>query len=105
MENNCWEHMECGREPGGKNQDSLGVCPVTKYHLADGFFCGRDGGGGCAFIVGSFSPGEFEDQCGANRDCKKCRYYLHMTSKYKSSYNVKIFRQYVQNSIDRVNIL
>ena len=26
---NCWEHKKCGRQPGGKNTDDLGVCPAA----------------------------------------------------------------------------
>ena len=26
---NCWEFFRCGREPGGKNAEKLGVCPAA----------------------------------------------------------------------------
>ncbi len=29
----CWEIENCGREPGGKNADNLGICPAAVYAL------------------------------------------------------------------------
>jgi|GEM_PF-3605540 len=33
MMKHCWEIEDCGREPGGKNADKLGICSAAVYAL------------------------------------------------------------------------
>ncbi|MES9961925.1 MAG: two-CW domain-containing protein [Candidatus Sedimenticola sp. 20ELBAFRAG] len=33
---NCWEFFKCGREPGGDNASSLGICPTATQQQSDG---------------------------------------------------------------------
>jgi hypothetical protein len=54
LKQNCWEFLECGREPGGKNIDTLGKCPATTDTSADGLNGGKNGGRICWAISGTF---------------------------------------------------
>ena len=49
---NCWEHKKCGREPGGSETESLGVCPAAVESRLDGVHGGRNAGRAC-WIVGA----------------------------------------------------
>ncbi|MFP4476663.1 MAG: two-CW domain-containing protein [Desulfatibacillaceae bacterium] len=60
---NCWEHKECGRQPGGANVDSLGLCPAAVADRANGVHGGAKGGRCCWMIAenpcGGAAQGEF----------------------------------------------
>jgi hypothetical protein len=53
---NCWEFKKCGREKGGANADSFGVCPAYP-----------DNGKNCARMAGTF-PQKLHN-------CMKCEFY------------------------------
>jgi hypothetical protein len=59
----CWEFMKCGREKGGAQAATLGVCPAWP-----------DGGTKCAMIAGTLCNGEitgsFAKKIGICMDCK-----------------------------------
>lgn len=44
---NCWEYMECGKEPGGVRADESGVCPVAAAASVNGLNGGINGGRLC----------------------------------------------------------
>ncbi|MBV6342016.1 hypothetical protein HWQ67_10500 [Candidatus Magnetobacterium casensis] len=44
---NCWEYKLCGRQPGGKNADKFGICPVTTAEAFDGLHGGTNAGRAC----------------------------------------------------------
>ncbi len=54
---NCWEFLECGREPGGKKVHELGVCPAAAAPDYDGINSGYNGGRVCWAIAGTFCQG------------------------------------------------
>ncbi|MCI5211826.1 MAG: hypothetical protein D3910_24300 [Candidatus Electrothrix sp. ATG2] len=49
---NCWESMDCGREPNGKNVQLEGICPVSVEFRLNGIHNGKNGGRCCW----AFSP-------------------------------------------------
>ena len=49
---NCWEFMQCGREPGGENASESGICPVALPETFDG----RP----CWLVAGTFCRGEVQ---------------------------------------------
>jgi hypothetical protein len=51
---NCWEVMKCGREPGGKNAEELGVCPASTDERLSGTHGGKHAGRACWVIAGTF---------------------------------------------------
>ncbi len=101
---NCWEKKQCGREPGGEKEATLGTCPVAIYSLADGFLGGQNGGRACIFIVGSLAAETVENQCMALRhfaapDCFQCDFFLKLKKKYKKTLNLEVYNRYIQNSM------
>ncbi len=70
---NCWEFTGCGREPGGVNADTLGVCPAAVEDAASGLHGGRCGGRACWAITGTLCGGKvqgtFASKMGSCLDC------------------------------------
>lgn len=54
---NCWEHKNCGRQPGGHKEKELGTCPVTVFQVVDGAHGGKNAGRACWAIAGSLCGG------------------------------------------------
>ena len=57
---NCWEHKNCGRQPGGSKVAELGVCPVTTYSELHGAHDGKNAGRACWAIAGSLCGGKIQ---------------------------------------------
>jgi len=70
---NCWEYMDCGREPGGRHADDLGVCPAADTAKYDGINDGKNAGRFCWYIAGTLCQnkvqGTFATKFG---DCLNC---------------------------------
>lgn len=76
---NCWEYMECGREPGGLNVKELGICPVTVALIFDGINGGTCAGRCCWHVAGTYCNGEVQGTFAAKlRDCIKCSFFLEV---------------------------
>jgi hypothetical protein len=70
---NCWEYNRCGREPGGKNVEELGVCPATTEKSLDGIHRGDNAGRACWIIAGTYCGGKVQGTFAAKReDCSEC---------------------------------
>ena len=59
---NCWEYMDCGREPGGKRAVLLGVCPAAVNVESDGVNHGRAAGRFCWPEDETLCPGIGEEK-------------------------------------------
>lgn len=59
---NCWEIKQCGREPGGANAATMGVCRTASDNRSNGINNGKNGGRVCWTIAGTF--------CGKETECK-----------------------------------
>ena len=57
---NCWEHKNCGRQPGGHKAKELGVCPVTTHQVLHGAHSGTNGGRACWVVAGSLCGGKVQ---------------------------------------------
>jgi len=57
---NCWEIKQCGREPGGSNESTLGVCPAASTKECDGVNGGKNAGRICWAIAGTFCSGKIQ---------------------------------------------
>lgn len=78
---NCWEFKKCGREPGGKKEKELGVCPVSVEQRVDGVHGGVNGGRACWAIAETFcedkAQGTVAEKIG---DCLvDCSFYKKVT--------------------------
>lgn len=73
---NCWEFMNCGREIGGENVDTLGVCPTLLEMPADGLNRGKVGGRICWAISGTFSGKKVEGYFAKGMvSCESCYFF------------------------------
>lgn len=78
---NCWEYWRCGREPGGKNVRSLGICPAAIDEEADGLNHGKNGGRICWAIVGTHCEGDlFNSPLRREQVCTDCGFYQKVKS-------------------------
>ena len=73
MKKNCWEVKKCGREPGGANEQELGVCPAAVEQKLDGINRGKNGGRACWAIGGTMCfgavQGSFAKKIGSCMHC------------------------------------
>lgn len=54
---NCWDFMQCGRQPGGAREKELGICPACTDAASDGTNGGRKAGRACWMIAGTLCGG------------------------------------------------
>jgi hypothetical protein len=76
MKQNCWEMKKCGREMGGSNVSSMGVCPASTEVRLDGIHDGTNGGRTCWVVAGTFCEGEVQGNF-ANKfqKCQECDFF------------------------------
>lgn len=76
MKRNCWEVMNCGREPSGKNVYEMGECPASTYDKLDGAHGGKNAGRVCWVVAGTMCGGEVVGSFARKyQDCRKCEFY------------------------------
>lgn len=77
---NCWDYMNCGREPGGPNVASLGVCPAAEPSHLDGMNGGVNGGRACWWVAGTLCEGTVAGSYADKfDDCQQCDFYIEVT--------------------------
>lgn len=72
--------MQCGREPGGTNVSTDGLCPATTALNADGFNNGKNGGRICWAVAGtlcSVTKGKFAREIPS---CLECDFYMKVVN-------------------------
>jgi len=73
---NCWEFLKCGREPGGENIDTLGICPATTDTSADGSNGGKNGGRICWAISGTYCHKKMQGLFAKTQlSCRSCIFF------------------------------
>ena len=73
---NCWEHKQCGRQPGGEKAEELGVCPVTTSGIVNGTNNGINGGRACWAISGTLCGGKVQGAFAEKlSSCMNCDFY------------------------------
>ena len=73
---NCWEYMNCGREPGGDKVAELGICQAASDESFNGINFGTNGGRICWALVGTFCGGEIQGTFAKQLDaCTQCDFY------------------------------
>ena len=76
---NCWEHKQCGREPGGSGATQFGICPAAEETLAYGINDGKNGGRICWAIAGTLCGGEIQGSLASKISrCEQCDFYLQV---------------------------
>ncbi len=73
---NCWEHKECGREPGGDKVLEMGVCAAAVEARCNDVNGGHNGGRVCWLVAGTLCGGEVQGLF-ANKvsSCLECDFY------------------------------
>lgn len=73
---NCWEVLQCGRQPGGNKIEELGECPAVHAFRAHGVNRGINGGRACWAIAGTFCGGEVQGSfIEKMRGCSECDFF------------------------------
>jgi len=73
---NCWEHFQCGRQPGGEKESELGVCPAATRTILDGINDGVNGGRSCWAVAGTLCQGKVQGTYAQKLgDCLRCEFY------------------------------
>ncbi len=76
MKRNCWQVMNCGREPGGINAEKQGLCKAATNEKADGLNEGKNGGRACWVISGTFCTEKTEGTFAIKLEsCLQCEFY------------------------------
>lgn len=72
----CWEVKGCGRQPGGRHQSDLGVCPAATENRLDGIHGGRNAGRACWVVSGTMCNGEIQGTFAKKfGSCMQCDFY------------------------------
>ena len=83
----CWEHLQCGREPGGSKAAELGVCPAATAEKANGINHGLNGGRLCWDIAGTFCAHRAEGSFAENRlSCLSCEFFKQVKAEEGDSF-------------------
>ncbi len=78
---NCWEFMNCSREPGGNREDELGACPAAVDASFDGINSGENGGRICWAVAGTFCGGGIQGTFAEKRkSCVRCDFFQKVQS-------------------------
>jgi hypothetical protein len=76
---NCWEILNCGRQPGGELAHDMGVCPAAAsvdYHGVNG---GINAGRFCWAIAGTMCDSQISGEMAQKTSsCMQCDIYLHI---------------------------
>jgi len=73
---NCWEYMKCGRQPGGKNAQKIGICPAASDTIFNGFNQGINAGRICWLVAGTFCGGKPQGTFAEKyASCRQCKFY------------------------------
>jgi len=74
---NCWEYMNCGREPNGTKIDELGVCIVSIPSKYDGINNGEYSGRICWAKAGTLCGGKIQGSFAQkDHNCSRCDFFF-----------------------------
>jgi hypothetical protein len=77
----CWEAKRCGRQPGGRNAETLGVCPAAIESRLDGVHGGTNGGRACWVVAGTMCgckpQGTFAQKL---ETCEECGFFKEVVA-------------------------
>ena len=87
---NCWEVKKCGRQPGGNQVSTQGICPASTLMAVDGINDGINGGRACWALTGTMS-GPAEKVQGSfarilNTTCYDCEFFEQVMIEEQDSF-------------------
>ena len=78
---NCWEHKNCGRQPGGIKEKELGVCPAAISFTYNGKNGGKEAGRFCWKVAGTFCGGKIQGTFAEKiMSCTQCDFFKQVRS-------------------------
>ncbi|MFW9804044.1 MAG: two-CW domain-containing protein [Candidatus Thorarchaeota archaeon] len=81
---NCWNFMQCGREPGGPKAQELGVCPASTDGSMNGLNSGHNGGRICWAVAGTLCGGKVQAEFALKfANCVTCAFYNKVLNEEK----------------------
>jgi len=88
---NCWEVMNCGREPGGRNAEASGVCPASTDERLDNVHGGSNAGRTCWVVAGTFCEGRVQGTFAQKlKDCSSCEFYRQVRIEEGADYQTAL---------------
>lgn len=97
VKKNCWEFMDCGRDPGGESIAERGICPASVEERLNGVHGGINAGRACWALVGTMCGGKIQGTFAQKyRNCGKCIFYKTVREEEDKDY---------QDTIHLLNIL
>jgi len=91
MKQNCWEFKNCGREPGGKKYEELGVCPAAIDTRLNGIHGGTNSGRTCWVVAGTLCGGQLQGTFAKKyKTCEACEFYKKVKGEENGSYHLSI---------------
>lgn len=73
---NCWEVLNCGRQPGGHKEKELGVCPAAIEYKFNKVNHGVNTGRFCWVIAGTFCNNEIQGSFAQKKvTCLECEFF------------------------------
>lgn len=91
MKLNCWEFTNCGREPGGKKTQELGVCPASVEARLHGVHHGKNAGRACWVVAGTLCSGEVQGTFGKKfKSCEQCDFYRKAKTEENADFKLSI---------------
>ncbi len=99
---NCWEVTLCGREPGGKRANELGVCPAAMDKSYNGINSGKCGGRFCWAVAGTLCGGCTQGDFSEKRsDCLDCDFYRMVQEEEEADGPKTRFLQYINPEVHK----
>jgi hypothetical protein len=85
---NCWEFEKCGREPGGKLAEEMGICPAaTNGNRNNG---GVHAGRVCLAIAGTYCKGKVQGRFAQKLpECMQCDFYTLVKEEEGADFSLK----------------
>lgn len=85
---NCWQFMNCGREPGGVNTGIEAICPAAEPSVLQGFNQGTNSGRACWLIAGTFCNKSVQGTFARKiPTCMECDFYKKVHSEKGATYS------------------
>ena len=99
---NCWEYMNCQREPGGKNAAELGECVAAIDSSFDGINLGKNAGRICWAVAGTCCDGKVQGTFAEKREsCTGCEFYQLVQEQESSSKPNTFLKFFSEDEINR----
>ena len=92
---NCWEYMQCQRQPGGEKVAESGECPAAIDDSFDGINYGKNAGRICWAVAGTCCGGEVQGTFAEKRSsCTECAFYRLVQEQEATSDSNRKFLNY-----------